>query len=79
VRQRAGDAGDREREDDVLDRRAVPGLDHRRDELLHLCRVVAAGDGLLEDLLRDFLGIARPARGIDHRDVELLDDLAVRE
>ena len=79
VRERPRDAGDGEREDDVLDRRPVAGFDHRRDELLHLDRVEVAGQGASEDLLGGLFRIARPARGVDDRDVRALDDLAVRE
>ena len=79
VRQRPRHAADGEREDDVLDRRAVPGLDDRADQLLHLERVEVAVDRAPEDLVGVLLRVARPAGRVDDRDVELLDDLAVRE
>ena len=79
VRQRSRDAADGEGEDDVLDGRAVPGLDDRADELLHLERVEVAVDRAPEDLVGVLLGVAGPAGRVDDRDVVLLDDLAVRE
>jgi hypothetical protein len=73
------DAGDREGEDDVLDRRAVPGLDHPADQLALLLRRDPAVDGALEDVVRRELGVAGPAGGVDERHVVALDDLAVGE
>ena len=70
VRQRPRHAADGEGEDDVLDRRAVPGLDDRADQLLHLERVEVAVDRAPEDLVGVLLGVARPAGRVDDRDVD---------
>ena len=79
VRQGPRDAADAEREDDVLDGRAVPGFDDVRDQPLHLRDLDLARRGLAEDVLRRELRVARPAGRVDERDVVLLDDLARRE
>ena len=44
-----------------------------------LAGVDLARDRATEDLLRVQLRVARPAGGVDERDVELLDDLAIGE
>src|SRR5712671_2094450 len=79
MRERPRDAADAEREDDVLDRRSVTGLDHARDQLLHLGGLDPAGRRPLEDVLRRQLGIAGPAGRVDQGNVEALDDLLVRK
>ncbi len=79
VGERPRHAADPEREHDVLDRRAVARLDHPLDELLLLGRIDLPGHRAAEDLVRLELRVARPAGGVDERDVELLDDLAVGE
>ena len=79
VRQRPRHAGDGEREHDVLDRRAVPGLDDVGDQPLHRGGVDLALGRLAEDLLGLELRVAGPARGVHERHVVAVDDLLVRE
>ena len=80
VRERPRHAADPEREDDVLDRRAVARLDHALDQLLLLRRVDLAGRPPGGRSPRGVeLGVAGPAGGVDQRDVEPLDDVAVGE
>src|SRR4029077_9389802 len=79
MRQRSRHAADPEREDDVLDRRTMTRFDDALDELLLASGIDLAGHRSPEDLVRLELRIARPTGGVDERNVELVDDLAVRE
>ena len=63
----------------MLDRRAVTRLDDALDELLLAGRIDLPGDRSAEDLVRLELGVARPTGGIDERNVEPVDDVAVGE
>src|SRR3990170_754435 len=73
---RARHAADGEREDDVFDRRAVPGLDDLAHEVLLLLRCDPALRRAGEDLLRPQLAVAGAAGRVDERQVVLLGDLS---
>src|SRR5450759_4868875 len=79
VRQGARDARQREREHDVLDGRAVAGLDDVGDQTLHRCRRDLAVHRAPEDLLRVQLRVAGAAGRVDQRHVVPLHDLPVGE
>ena len=79
VRQRPRNPADPEREDDVLDGRAVARLDHALDQLLLLRAIDLAGDRAAEDLVRLQLRIASAAGRVDQRHIEALDDVLVGE
>ena len=63
----------------MLDRRAVAGLDDALDQLLLLGRLDLAATARSKISSGLQLRVARPAGRVDERDVELLDDLPVRE